>query len=257
MRIVKIGGSAISNKRKPFSIKFNVLSMIVDDIAQYVREKSTDLVLIHGGGSFGHPIVHECMSTTGIDPKCFSITSEAMIALNMIVVSELLSRGVNVVSIPPHTICEAVNDEFKCDMNIVKKYLDKGVMPILYGDVVLSKFNENFKVISGDVISWLLVRELNASTLIFVTDVDGLYTKDPKKYPDASFIRELNKSEIVNIALSSSEDVDVTGGMLSKLLLGIKLGISNVKVIIMNVDKKGKLFNALIGREIRGTIIWY
>ena len=258
MKVVKIGGSAISDKGKPFSIKFNVLSTIVDDIAEYVKSASTDLVVIHGGGSFGHPIVYECIkSTGGIDSRCFSITSEAMVALNLIIISELLSRGVNAVSIPPHTICKAINDEFKCDMSIVKDYLSRGIIPVLYGDVVLSESNLGFKVISGDVISWILTKELNASTLIFVTDVEGLYTKDPKKYPDASLISRLSRNELTNIALSTSNNVDVTGGMLSKLLLGIKLNVNDVKVIIMNADRKRKLFNALAGHEIRGTIVWY
>ena len=257
MKIVKIGGSAISDKRKPFSIKFNVLSTITDDIAEYVKSVSTNLVIIHGGGSFGHPIVYECIKSKSIDSRCFSITSEAMIALNLIIISELLSRGVNVVSIPPHTICRAINDEFKCDMSIVKDYLGRGIIPVLYGDVVLSESNLGFKVISGDVISWILTKELNASTLIFVTDVEGLYTKDPKKYPDASLINRLSKNELTNVVLSTSDNVDVTGGMLSKLLLGIKLNVNNVKVIIMNANRKGKLFNALAGHEIRGTIVWY
>ena len=257
MKIVKIGGSAISDKGKPFSIKFNVLSTIMNDIAEYVKSVSTNLVIIHGGGSFGHPIVYECIKSMGIDSRCFSITSEAMIALNLIIISELLSRGVNAVSIPPHTICKAINDEFKCDMSIVKDYLSRGIIPVLYGDVVLSESNLGFKVISGDVISWILTKELNASTLIFVTDVEGLYTKDPKKYPDASLINRLSKNELTNIALSTSDNVDVTGGMLSKLLLGIKLNVSDVMVIIINADRKGKLFNALTGHEIRGTIVWY
>ncbi len=254
--IVKIGGSAITDKSKKFSIRWRELGIICDDLSTYIRRHGP-IVLIHGGGSFGHPIVHECLKTKGyIDRECFTWTTYAMRTLNNLIMLELISRGVNVVSINPHTICRKNNSEFTCYLALIREFLELGMTPLLHGDVVISS-GSGFEVISGDYLAWLLAKELNVKTLVFITDVEGIYDSDPKVNPKAKLIRSMKGNELLRISLRTSGQIDVTGGMYLKLTMGLRMGLKNVKVIVLSAKTRGNLFNALVGQDFIGTIVWY
>ncbi len=256
--VVKIGGSAISDKCRPFSIKHDVLRAICDDIVEYVKSGGK-VVIIHGGGSFGHPLASKCLKEFGvINDRCFSVITRAMNIMNIIITSEFINRGINAVSIPPHAVCSYDGRKYLCDLSIVRSYLKHSLIPVTYGDVVVNISEANHKVISGDYLAWILTKELNARKLIFVTDVGGLYTEDPKKNPNASLIKCLSAKELSRLRLGSrASGFDVTGGMAYKLLLGVELGVSNVEVLILSPYEKKNLYNALVGREFKGSIVWY
>ncbi|MEM2715383.1 MAG: acetylglutamate kinase, partial [Candidatus Thermoplasmatota archaeon] len=52
MIIIKIGGSVISNKEKPFSFNEKIVEQIAEEIKYFYPEKK--FLIVHGGGSYGH-----------------------------------------------------------------------------------------------------------------------------------------------------------------------------------------------------------
>ncbi|MEM0453315.1 MAG: isopentenyl phosphate kinase [Sulfolobales archaeon] len=255
-KVVKLGGSVITIKDKPMSIRYDVIKYLVSELADFLRERpEVRILLIHGGGSFGHFVVRECLKNIGkIDVRCFSETSHAMMLLNTQITKELLDVGLSPVSIPPHTIFRKDGDRLKYELNLVKDYLVEGFIPVLYGDVVLG--DHSFEVLSGDTIAWVLAKELGINEIIFVTDVDGLFDKDPKKYSDAKLIESIHVNDLKGLTFSSSE-YDVTGSMMLKLMEGLKYGVNGIEVRIVNGLVKGNVYKVLGGSSTVGTVVRY
>ncbi len=255
-KIVKLGGSVITFKDRPMSIRYDVVRYLASELAYFLSGyPDTRLVLIHGGGSFGHPVVHECLETRGeIDVECFSKTSYTMMSLNTYLIKELNDVGIKSVSIPPHTIFRREVGRLTYESDLIRKYLMRGLTPVLYGDVILS--NGSFEVISGDTIAWLLAKDLSVGELIFVTDVDGLFDKDPKKYADAKLIDFIHASSLAELTFSTNE-YDVTGSMGLKLVEGLKYDVRGVKVRVVNGLIRGNLYKSLVGGSTVGTVVEY
>lgn len=263
--IIKLGGSVITDKSKPFSIRRDVLTSIAADLSTYLRNAgrgNAHIALVHGGGSFGHPLVKECLEREGmISRDCFTRVAHYMTVLNTEVVRTLVLGGVPAVSTPTRAVCAALKDDLAdCDLSVIKELVHAGVTPVMFGDVAPVK-DGGFKVISGDVLVWLLAKELGANTVVFLTDVDGIFTADPRLDPDAKLIPEVQARELVRglatLSTNAGRKADVTGAMKFKIEAGLRLGVKGVKAIIINGLKPHNLINALQGRKVRGTVVWF
>jgi len=256
LKVVKLGGAVITFKESYRSLREDVLSRLLGELAQYYSETGIQIVLVHGGGSFGHSVVSECLRRRGyIDPACYSATADAMDQLSGFVRRIAIRLGLPAVSIAPRSICIISSGSTTCDLGIFRKLVSRGLIPVTYGDVVYS--DRGFEVLSGDTLAWLLTRELSAGELIFVTDVEGVYDSDPKLNPSARLIREASASEVLGYLAESSFHADVTGGMRRKLLEGLNLGVRGVKVKVVGGFIEGNLYKALASDSFRGSIIWY
>lgn len=158
----------------------------------------------------------------------------------------------DVVSIQPSS-CIIASDGFidYFNVKIIERYLEKEIVPVLYGDIVLDKSLE-FSVISGDQIVRYLGEKMKANKIILATDVDGVYDKDPKKHKDAKLIKRIKPED--KIKLKDFKE-DVTGGMAGKVSELLKLAEKGVKSEIVNAKKKNRLKKLLLGKRVRRTII--
>ncbi len=97
--VVKIGGSVLTDKDEEFSLKEDVLERISGELASAKNR----LVLVHGGGSYGHPVASEHDISSGFSNEDqlmgFSETHEAMEELNSKVVEFLLGAGMAAVPV--------------------------------------------------------------------------------------------------------------------------------------------------------------
>jgi len=94
-------------------------------------------------------------------------------------------------------------------------FLRIGMTPVLGGDV-LADAAAGFSVYGGDAISVDLAMHFSADHLLFATDVDGVFTADPRQNPDAHRIPELSLGQLDSVTLSGRE-MDVSGAMAGKL----------------------------------------
>jgi len=257
VKVVKFGGSVITFKERPLTIRSDVIKYLVNEISQVIKGfEDLKLILVHGGGSFGHYVVKECLKTSNVlTDECFSKTTYTMTVLNVIIVRELINAGLQAISLPPHAVfLRDNNGVLRYDLRVINECISRGIIPVLYGDVIIS--GNSYEVLSGDTISWILAKELSADELIFLTDVNGVYDKDPKKHPEARLIKEIRSADLSNISISQSE-YDVTGGMVRKLMEGLHYGVVGVKVKVINGLIQGNLYKSLCGEEFIGTVIMY
>ncbi|RLE64549.1 MAG: hypothetical protein DRJ38_05340 [Thermoprotei archaeon] len=240
--VVKLGGSAITDKNKRYTPRYDVIENIAYDVKK-LSEKF-QLILIHGGGSFGHPVAKEYEIHKGFFSKKqilgYSKVRYYMTMLNQIVLEKMIEAGVPAVTLHTSNIAIAKNGEiFSMDADKILKYLNLGMVPILYGDAILD-LNKGFCIISGDQIASYLALKLRPWKVVLGTDVDGIYSKDPKKHPQAKLIQVFSISEIEKIRTEKLE-IDVTGGILAKILEMEKVVETGIPVIIGNITIKNGL----------------
>ncbi|MDT7875626.1 MAG: UMP kinase [Sulfolobaceae archaeon] len=107
---------------------------------------------------------------------------------------------------------------------------------------------------STATVAALVSEAINTDYLILLTNVDGVYDKDPRKFTDAKLIPQLDTKELVKI-LSLSQSVKAgTYELLDPLAVKI-VERSRIKVIVMNFNKMNKILDTIKGNEIPGSLI--
>ncbi len=105
---------------------------------------------------------------------------------------------------------------------------------------------------STDAVSAMFAEFMKAELLINVTDVDGIFDKDPKKYSDAKFIRKMSFDELLEI----SKGFDIVAGsnwILDPLCAKI-IARSQMKTMIINGKCAKNLKKAIKGERVGTTI---
>lgn len=257
-KVLKLGGSVITKKDKALTPNLQAITRLVEEIAE---AKVFPIVLIHGGGSYGHSLAQTYNIAEGLKNKSqlvgFSKTHEAMVYLNLLVVEKMLSLDVPALGMLPSSFI--ITNKGRIRYFNEKPLIDAiktGFIPVLCGDTVLDT-NQGFAILSGDQLAVTIALKLNAKSLIFGVDVDGIYNSDPKKNSNAKLLTHLTLSELQDLKRKINEiDVpDVTGGMkgkVSEIVISITHGIDT---IIINALKAENVYKALKGEEVHGTRI--
>jgi isopentenyl phosphate kinase len=248
--ILKIGGSVITEKSSLSRAKEAEIDRISNEIASFKKDSDSQLILVHGAGSFGHPQAMKYRLIEGFDAQGAYLTHASVKVLNSKVVETLNNAGAHALPVHPLSSCLLENGKIiDFQLGQIKVMLEKGIIPVLHGDVVMDRI-KGTSVLSGDRIIPYLAVGLNASHIGAGSDVDGvLDNKDEviKKITQYSFV-DMKK----NIKGSSSPDV--TGGMLGKVSELLELASFGISSRIFNASRKGMVSRFLYGEDV-GTLI--
>jgi isopentenyl phosphate kinase len=259
LTILKLGGSVITHKQKPLTANLKAIKRLAKETSE---SGITSLILIHGGGSFGHPLAKQYAIKDGykrdvVQALGFSKTHQAMLALNKLVVDALLQHNIPAVAISPSSCIVTKSGRIQVfEEEPLSRSLQTGFVPVLYGDAVFDS-SLGFTILSGDQLAASLAIRLNAKRIIMGIDVDGLYTADPKLDSSASLIQHCTLHELKNVwqQIEGRNNADVTGGMpgkIKELIPAINRGIST---LIINAAKPKNVYKALKGEKVIGTLI--
>lgn len=243
--ILKLGGSVVTDKRVPFFFRREV----VEAIGGVLRRVGEPLVLIHGGGSFGHPVAKRYglgARTVRVDPSAVFEIRTAMSELHANVVSALSSAGVLTYSIAPHCFIDSNAEQVE---KLFLPVIENGLVPITYGDVVLREGGA--RIVSGDEIAVKLALCLRPARVVFAIDVNGILAVAP----DGSLevLRELRPGALPR--LFGELGVDVTGGIGGKLERAFAISEKGIEVRIVNGLRFEELYKSLKGEGFFGTIV--
>jgi isopentenyl phosphate kinase len=255
MQILKLGGSVITHKDGYFSANHDLIKNLAFEIAE---SKVKSLIIVHGAGSFGHPLAKQYSISDGLKyPEQltgFSKTHQSMILLNRIIVDALLNENIPAFSVCPSSFLLTSGKRLlKIDLRIIKQLLDIGLIPVMYGDAVLDT-RQGIAILSGDQLVTRLAIEFGAKRIIFGSDVDGIFTSNPKIDGDAQLIEKLSISN-VTAKIGDAINTDVTGGMLGKVSEAEDAVRAGSQVIFLNACKKNRVNAALKGERVMGTIL--
>ena len=256
--VLKLGGSVITDKNKPATANMEAIERLADEIFQ---AKVQSLILIHGGGSFGHPVAKKYNLTEGYgDPSQvigFSETHRAMTKLNSIVMESLIDHNINAVVVQPSSCVVTKAGRIQTiELKPIKRMLEMGIVPVLYGDAVLDS-EKGFAIMSGDQLVSSLAINFDASHIIMGGDVDGIYTADPKTNPSAKLIKRVTLEELKTQKheIGGAKSTDVTGGMLGKMHELIPAIEKDIQALIVNATKPLRVYKALRGEKVKCTVI--
>ncbi len=255
---LKLGGSVVTDKDSYLKADIPTIRRLAEEIA---RSQIYRFLIVHGAGSFGHPLAKKYGITDGFKYKKqllgFCEIRMAMIELNRLLVGALLKEKVPAVSVFPCSYITTHRGRIESiDLTPILGLLRLGFVPVTCGDVVYDSAI-GFTVLSGDQLISHLSVDLNVSRIVLGVDVDGIFTSDPKTNPDAEFLDHLSLDEVRNLvsSLGESTSTDVTGGMFGKISELITAVEKGIEVIVMNASKPGRMQEVLAGRDFIGTRI--
>jgi isopentenyl phosphate kinase len=243
MILVKLGGSIITNKQKPLTPNLSALGKIATQLKK-VREP---IIVVHGGGSFGHYwSVRYNMHTKPekYNKKGVAVIKNSMVELNKIILSSFLKHDLNPYCLPPTDFMFGDKPDLKKIKEIVKIAKD-GLVPVSHGDVLWHGKNK-FYILSGDRIIGILAKVLKPRLVIFVLNVDGVYSDMKSK----KLLYEI-KGQKTSI---SKVGMDVTGGMTRKIKESTMISKSGIDVFLVNGNKPERIVNAIKGKKFEGTL---
>ena len=251
MILVKLGGSVITDKSKDMTPRMDV----IDRLTQEIADSGQQCLIIHGAGSYGHIKAKQYCLQDGIDhPEYRQGIDEVqmdMRKLNGLVVDAFHASGMPVASIPAGAISVFDDGELvELPANVFKHYVDIGITPISFGDVVVDR-KRGVCICSGDDIMTHLARELDIKKCIFVTSEDGIFSHYPPDENEGP-IPDIEHGQDIEF---TSMNTDVTGGMERKLELIFNITSTGCDVTILNGLVPGRLKEALEGEKVIGTKI--
>ena len=142
--------------------------------------------------------------------------------------------------------------------NTLLTLLDMGVVPVINendtvstNELEVSDRSPSFG--DNDKLSALVMSKLEAQALVLLSDVDGLFTDNPRSNPDAQFIPEVHEISAEIEALAGGKSQRGRGGMTTKLHAARIAMNSGGMAIIANGSKPGVLKRVLSG-ETEGTL---
>lgn len=257
MIILKLGGSVVTDKGNPMTADHPAIRQLALEIA---ASGNRDLIVVHGGGSYGHPLASKYRIADGLKEESqvlgFSKTHNAMLELNKMIIDALIEQDIPAFPLSPSSFIVTENGRIKTlQSEAISLLLRAGLVPVLFGDAVLDS-HRGCSVLSGDQLATRLATDLDASGLVFGVDVDGVYTSNPKLNQNATLIRHLSISGVESIAhIEGSTQTDITGGMLGKVREAIPAVNSGIRVIVLNAKRPGNILKILKGEEVIATIL--
>jgi isopentenyl phosphate kinase len=266
--LIKIGGSCLSNKmllykalntKNSESIKA-ALEINSENVELIASELGTlyssgkKMIVLTGVGSPGHYTVlkhalHK--GDNGTDEQHLGLL-EAQIAVNrlrQLILEVFLKYKIPSVQFYASSMYQSENRRIITSYTEnMEKFLGRGLVPVISGDMVPDG-TMGYSVLSGDQILADLAVKFKPSQIVYGSDVDGIYDSDPNVNPTAQLIPEISQGEIGNI-IEQLTGEDASGQMKGKLL-EIKGLLENgfEEVFVLNLTKKGNLFEAMNGKR--------
>lgn len=248
--VVKVGSSSLTYPETG-RLNFDKLEVLVRQISS-LHNSGADVVLVSSGA------VMVGTQELGLPGRPHSVSKKQACAavgqarLMMLYQKLFTEYGLNCgqLLLTKHTV-NYEKDRFNAK-NTFEELFDLGVIPIVNENDTIA--TDEIEIGDNDSLSALVCALIGADLLILLSDIDGLYTDDPTRNPNAQFIhevREINDS-IEALAKGPSSGVG-TGGMTTKIHAAKIAGAAGCDMIIANA-KDFHIIQRLAAGEPEGTL---
>jgi uridylate kinase len=227
--LLKISGEALAGD-KGQGLDYGVVEALAEEL-KAVHALGVNLCLVVGGGNIIRGAV---ASREGLDRVSADYMGMLATVINALAVQDVLEKiGVDT------RVMTAIRMESLAEPYIRRRairHLEKGRLIIFAGGTGNPFF-------STDTAGVLRALEIEAEVILKATNVDGIYTSDPRKNPDAEFIPELSFQEAIvrNYAV-----MDANAFGLCKA--------NNLPIVVFNMNRPGAISRVLQGERV-GTIV--
>lgn len=178
--VVKVGGSIAS-----FPERLRSLCSKLSEISKKHR-----LIVIPGGGEFADVV-------RNLDKMFFLSCS----VTHKMAILSMDQYGLMLSDLTPNSVTIGKLEE-------IKSVLDSGRLPVFLPSKLFFDEDplENSWNVTSDSIAAYIAYRLNVSRVLLVTDVDGIYTDDPKTNPKAKLIKKISANELLDMNERTSVD---------------------------------------------------
>lgn len=226
--LLKLSGESLAGD-KSMGIDFERVLEICAEIKEVVEKTGVEVAIVVGGGNFWRGRSNQHMDRCTSDHIGMLGTTMNALAINdafkQLGFESRVQTGIEMRQIAEFYI-----------KNRAERHLQKGRV-VIFGCGTGSPF------FSTDTAAALRAAEINADIVLKATNVDGIYTADPKKDKNATMIEEITYIDVLNKKLNVMDSTATTLCM-----------DNEIPILVYNMNKKGNLEKVIMGKRI-GTIV--
>ncbi len=262
--VIKIGSSSLQHKETG-DLDYTKLDVLVRELCN-LRNQGKDVILVSSGAiavgkkAIGSSAVKQDGKHMGFKQACAAIGQARLMMTYQKIFAEYNQIAAQIL-MTKNTITDDINRTNA--YNTFSELLNLGVIPIVNENDTVSTYEivvgeDDVLIGDNDTLSAIVASLVNADLLILLSDIDGLYTDDPRKNPNAEFVEQVDclTEEYINMGKASTGSNVGTGGMNTKINAaqiatncGADMIIANSKDIriihrLMDGRKYGTLFKA-------------
>ena len=250
--VIKIGSSSLIHEETGGLdyIKLEKLVRIISDL----KNQDKDVVLVSSGAigvgskSLG---LQKKPKTTSLRQACAAVGKGHL----MMVYKRLFNEYHQIAAQVLLTFDVITSQERRHNaVNTFNELLQMDVIPVVNENdtVAIEEVDINFG--DNDTLSAIVANMINADLLLLLTDIDGLYTDDPRNNPDATLIPVVERIDDKIKAMAKGAGSGYgTGGMTTKISAAKIAANSGADMLILSGDDIGNLGRALNGESV-GTL---
>ena len=225
--LLKISGEVLAGPNK-MGIDFDTVRPICEAIKK-AHDAGAEIGLVIGGGNFWRGRSSGAMDRTRADHIGMLAT-----AMNALAVADSLEEvGLDV------RVQTAIEMR-----QVAEPYIrNKAIRHFEKGRIVIFGCGTGSPFFSTDTAASLRAAEINADIMLKATNVDGVYDKDPHKYPDAVQYKTLSHADVVEKNLGV---MDSTAAAMCR--------DNNIPILVFNLEDPENIYRAITGEDI-GTLV--
>ena len=256
--VIKIGTNVLRSDEGNISLP-RIYSFI-EDIANLVKSGKEVIVITSGAVSMGK-------KRLGLDDTKGTALKQACAAIGQCKLMSVYENGFDTYGLTAAQILLteddfSIRERYLSLRTTFNKLLELGVIPIINQNDTVSILEitpryiyENMQVCfsDNDKLSALVASELDADLLIILSDIDGLYSANPKMNPQAQLIKEVQEVDENILALASGASEGGRGGMETKLQAAQMVTGYGAKMLIAN-GKLPYIIKRIFAGEDLGTM---
>lgn len=250
--VVKIGSSSLQHPETG-DLDYIKMDILVRELCN-IRNQGKDVILVTSGAvACGRKAVG-LKKTTNISEKqaCAAIGQARLMSTYQRIFSEYNHQAAQILLTRNNIVDEVSRQNAQ---NTFSQLLEMGVIPVVNENDTVSTFELEQVIGDNDTLSAVVTALTGADLLILLSDIDGLYTDDPRKNPQAQFIERVDTltDELLRMGKGTTGSDSGTGGMETKLTAAKISTYSGADMVIANGKDVRVIHRIMEGRDF-GTI---
>lgn len=246
--VVKIGSSSLTHPETG-NMDYHKIEHLVRTLTD-IRGMGKDVVLVSSGAIAVGRQAMNIKPQTISEKQALAAIGQARLMMTYQKLFAEYNQVTGQILMTKNTMVNALNRRLA--QNTFEELLGLGVIPVVNENDTVSTYEIEFG--DNDRLSAIVAALIHADLLILLSDIDGFYTDDPHKNPDAqliSLVPEISE-EFLNMGKGTSTDIG-TGGMAAKLAAARVATDSGADMVIMNGERIDAISEVLRGDDI-GTL---
>lgn len=249
--VIKIGSNVISDDGK---VNKATLHNIVEQASALIRDRRQVVIVSSGAGICGVGAINKWQRRGDMNYKQ-ALCAIGQVELMMAYREFFADYGMHVAQILLTAEDFSSDERLLHIRNTLFTLIDEGVVPIVNENDTVSV--DEIMIGDNDNLGALTANLWNADALVLLSDIDGIFDKDPKTHGDAALIETVTDIEQLR------EDIDITGksdfgtgGIETKLQAAERAGEVLIPTLLLNGKQPDVLLNALEGKSRGTAFIW-